>query len=537
MATTTASVFEPLSNGIPDLNTCDNNNQRIVGGIDATANTWPWIVRLLFQTDAMVTANSNSYYACGGTIIDENWVLTAAHCCTTDDSNGSVVNMKKVIMKFGEHQTTVAENGEFEAIIDDLTNYMHVHEDYTSTADGSSSNYDVCLINIPNGQNGMGDGLFTVAAQAGYSSSVARVCMPSAAAVHGDACWVAGWGNTSSGGTGSDILQSVGVNIMSNEYCLANSVSEMSILQADEVCAGAADHNGNNLLDGGVDSCQGDSGGPLICDVDGAAVLTGIVSWGFDCAAEGQPGVYGRVHSYISWIESKTSLTLPTSSDASSGTGGTGDSGTGDSGTGDSGTGDSGTGDSGTGDSGTGDSGTGDSGTGDSGTGDSGTGDSGTGDSGTGDSGTGDSGTGDSGTGDSGTGDSDTGDSGTGDSGTGDSSDDTTPPEFETLTNKITTGLQTCAAHSSVTQRSNGSNRIVGGEDAITNSWPWIVRLLLHYGTIGTANETIGSCGGTIIDENWILTAAHCCTSDGSTNPRGKSKSLVQFETIPQHIF
>ena len=487
MATTTASVFEPLSNGIPDLNTCDNNNQRIVGGIDATANTWPWIVRLLFQTDAMVTANSNSYYACGGTIIDENWVLTAAHCCTTDDSNGSVVNMKKVIMKFGEHQTTVAENGEFEAIIDDLTNYMHVHEDYTSTADGSSSNYDVCLINIPNGQNGMGDGLFTVAAQAGYSSSVARVCMPSAAAVHGDACWVAGWGNTSSGGTGSDILQSVGVNIMSNEYCLANSVSEMSILQADEVCAGAADHNGNNLLDGGVDSCQGDSGGPLICDVDGAAVLTGIVSWGFDCAAEGQPGVYGRVHSYISWIESKTSLTLPTSSDASSGTGGTGDSGTGDSGTGDSGTGDSGTGDSGTGDSGTGDSGT--------------------------------------------------GDSGTGDSGTGDSSDDTTPPEFETLTNKITTGLQTCAAHSSVTQRSNGSNRIVGGEDAITNSWPWIVRLLLHYGTIGTANETIGSCGGTIIDENWILTAAHCCTSDGSTNPRGKSKSLVQFETIPQHIF
>ena len=76
VAPTTPSVFEALSNSIPNLNTCDNNNQRIVGGIDAVANTWPWIVRLMFQTDAMVTANSNSYYSCGGTIIDENWILT-----------------------------------------------------------------------------------------------------------------------------------------------------------------------------------------------------------------------------------------------------------------------------------------------------------------------------------------------------------------------------------------------------------------------------------------------------------------------------
>ena len=425
------------------MNTCDNNNQRIVGGIDAVANTWPWIVRLMFQTDAMVTANSNSYYSCGGTIIDENWILTAAHCCT-DDSSGSVVNMKKVIMKFGEHQTTVADNGEFEAIIDDLTNYMHVHEDYTSTADGSGTNYDVCLINIPNGSNNMGDGLFTVAANAGYSSSVARVCMPSTAAVHGDACWVAGWGATSSGGAVSDILQSVGVNIMSNDYCLANSASDLSTLQADEVCAGAPDTNGNNLIDGGVDSCQGDSGGPLICDVDGAAVLTGIVSWGSGCAAEGKPGVYGRVHSYISWIESKTSLTLPTSSDASSsGTGSTGGTG------------------------------------------------------------------------------------GTGSTGDDSSSDDSTTPEFETLTNKITTGLTTCDAHSSVTQRSNGSNRIVGGEDAVTNSWPWIVRLLLTFGA-GTATENGPySCGGTIIDENWILTAAHCCTSEGTANDQGTFSSHI----------
>ena len=97
-------------------------------------------------------------------------------------------------------------------------------------------------------------------------------------------------------------LQSAGVNLMSEEYCLAHSTEGFAI-ESDEMCAGIPDMNANGFTDGGVDSCQGDSGGPLVCkNMYGDAVLTGIVSWGNGCAAEGSPGVYGNVFSYLDWI-------------------------------------------------------------------------------------------------------------------------------------------------------------------------------------------------------------------------------------------
>jgi len=249
-------------------------DNRIVGGVIAGKNEYPWQVRLHINGNGM----------CGGTIIHNEWVITAAHCCQGRNSIDVLVD---------DWDTNVQDPTEFSVTSESI----HVHHLYPGINQISN---DVCLIKVPDLSTKC-TGCFKPA------------CLPTKDIQPGEACFISGWGTTSSGGATSQFLKAAGVNVFSYAYCKANSDGRLgnNVEDGKEFCAGLPDSDGNNLADGGTDACQGDSGGPLTCVRNGQPVLAGLVSWGFGCADEGFPGVYANVYNYLPWIKKITNNIAP----------------------------------------------------------------------------------------------------------------------------------------------------------------------------------------------------------------------------------
>merc|ERR1719336_3725914 len=217
-----------------------NRGTRIVGGQETEVNEYPWQVGL-------VSSSGRSPW-CGGSLISNQHILTAAHC-TAGGSTSSI----RVLL--GEHDTS-----------DSMANIVSI---------------------------------LTLSSPVTFSKIVSPVCLPASTSslYVGSVATVTGWGTLSSGGSQPDKLQEVDVNVISNTQCASNYGSN-SITSA-MVCA----------ADTGKDSCQGDSGGPMVTQENGRHAQIGVVSWGIGCASPNYPGVYARVTSVKSWIQSIASGT------------------------------------------------------------------------------------------------------------------------------------------------------------------------------------------------------------------------------------
>ena len=210
--------------------------------------------------DFMVSLQTNSgYHFCGGSLVREDWVVTAAHCVQGDSPS-------QVKVKIGLHNV----NGTQGSITKSVSQII-IHPSYSSW----TLNNDYALLRLSSPITNF-EPIQLVTDTSHDEEPVMATTM--------------GWGATQSGGWGSNILLEVDVPI--DDSCGNYSNSDIT---NNMVCAG---YSG-----GGYDSCQGDSGGPLIMtNSDGEYELIGIVSWGYGCADAGYPGVYAKIHSRLDWF-------------------------------------------------------------------------------------------------------------------------------------------------------------------------------------------------------------------------------------------
>uniref|UniRef100_A0A2K6FY03 Coagulation factor IX n=1 Tax=Propithecus coquereli TaxID=379532 RepID=A0A2K6FY03_PROCO len=235
---------------------------RVVGGENAKPGQFPWQVILNGKIDAF----------CGGSIVNEKWVVTAAHC---------IVPPVNITVVAGEHDIEKTEPTE------QKRNVIRVilHHSYNATVNKYS--HDIALLEL--------DKPLTL------NSYVTPICIADREYTNiflkFGSGYVSGWGRVFHRGRSASILQYLRVPFVDRATCLR---STKFTIHNNMFCAG--------YHEGGKDSCQGDSGGPHVTEVEGTNFLTGIISWGEECAMKGKYGIYTKVSRYTNWIKEKTKL-------------------------------------------------------------------------------------------------------------------------------------------------------------------------------------------------------------------------------------
>ncbi|NXF55769.1 KLK14 protein, partial [Oceanites oceanicus] len=221
----------------------DEDESRIIGGRPCSINQRPFQVALTKRGQIL----------CGGSLIDAQWVLTAAHC-------------KQPIRVLIGTDTLRDGTGEVRTI-----SKLYVHPAYNPRK--NDNDFMLLRLNKP----------------VQFSSNIKKIRLATKCPMDGVRCSVSGWGTTKSPGAKlPKNLQCAVIQTFGKDKCAR---AYGNAITPNMFCAG--------VPQGGIDSCQGDSGGPLVC----RGVLQGVVSWGMAvCGRRGQPGVYSNVCRATPWI-------------------------------------------------------------------------------------------------------------------------------------------------------------------------------------------------------------------------------------------
>ncbi|XP_017012292.2 serine protease 1-like [Drosophila takahashii] len=242
-----------------DRTTVPSITGRITNGNNAVADQFPYQVGLSF-------VGSEGSWWCGGSIIDNSWILTAAHCTSGASS---------VTIYYG---ATVRTSPQFTHTVSS-SNWIQ-HANYISL----TVRNDISLIKTPS---------------VTFSAAVNKIALPAIASSYstyvGQTAVASGWGLTSDEATAvARDLQFTDLTVIENSVC--QKAFSSLIVTSRVICVATPK---------GTSTCQGDSGGPLALD----GTLIGITSFGSPDGCEvGEPAAFTRVTSYLDWIKTNSGV-------------------------------------------------------------------------------------------------------------------------------------------------------------------------------------------------------------------------------------